>query len=114
MRTLSRPFTLLAVIDPKAPSARLCPIPGTTILPPDWRNMATLNIKNFPTSLYRKLQERARRQRRSLAQEVTHILEQALEESGPLSILELEGLGEDLWAEVDAVEHVERERSSWD
>ena len=41
--------------------------------------MATLNIKNLPDALYRKLQARARRQHRSLAQEVTHILTQAVE-----------------------------------
>jgi plasmid stability protein len=76
--------------------------------------MATLNIKNFPASLYRKLRARARRQHRSMAQEVTHILEQALEEPETLSILELEGLGVALWEETDAREHVERERDSWD
>lgn len=75
--------------------------------------MATLNIKNFPASLYRKLKERARRERRSMAQEVTHLLEEALEESEPLSILELEGLGEELWRDEDAAEHVARERDSW-
>ena len=36
--------------------------------------MATLNIKNMPDALYRKLQKRAKQQRRSLAQEVTQIL----------------------------------------
>jgi hypothetical protein len=41
-------------------------------------------------------------------------LEKALEESEPLSILEMEGLGEELWREVDAIEHVTRERDSWD
>jgi plasmid stability protein len=76
--------------------------------------MATLNIKNFPTSLYRKLRERARRQHRSMAQEVTHILERVLEEEEPLSILELEGLGSEIWKEIDAVEHVDGERSTWD
>jgi plasmid stability protein len=92
----------------------LCRVRTGGKLPPEGRNMATLNIKNFPVSLYRKLKERARRQHRSMAQEVTHILEQALGESDRLSILELEGLGEELWAEVDAAEHVERERSTWD
>lgn len=76
--------------------------------------MATLNIKNFPASLYRKLKERARRQHRSMAQEVTHILEHALEEPEQLSILELEGLGEELWKDIDAAEHVEKERGAWD
>ena len=75
--------------------------------------MATLNIKNFPAALYQRLQERARRERRSVAQEVTHILENALEDDR-LSLLELKGLGKELWAGVDAAEHVARERDSWD
>ena len=76
--------------------------------------MPTLNIKDFPAGLYRKLKARARRQRRSMAQEVTHILEQVLEDPEPVSILELDGLGEALWKDIDASRHVERERSSWD
>jgi plasmid stability protein len=76
--------------------------------------VATLNIKNFPAALYRKLKARARRERRSMAQEVTHLLERALEKPEPLSILELEGLGEELWRDEDITEHVARERDSWD
>jgi plasmid stability protein len=63
------------------------------------RPMATLNVKNLPDPLYRKLQARARRQRRSLAQEVIHLLTQALEE---------------VWKGVDAAAHVDTERRSWD
>jgi len=49
--------------------------------------MATLNVKNLPDPLYRKLQARARRQRRSLAQEVIHLLTQAVEEAdSPASV----------------------------
>lgn len=76
--------------------------------------MATLNIKNLPDGLYRKLQARAKRERRSVAQEVTHLLAQALEAPRPLSILELQGLGKELWLGIDAGDHVERERASWD
>ena len=76
--------------------------------------MAILNIKNLPDPLYRKLQARARRQRRSVAQEVTQILATALEAEVPLSILDLQGLGKDLWRDVDATEHVRKERDSWD
>jgi plasmid stability protein len=76
--------------------------------------MPTLNIKNFPAALYGKLKERARREHRSMAQEVTHILERALEEPAQYSILDLEGLGEELWAALEAEDHVERERRSWD
>ncbi|MEO5822729.1 MAG: Arc family DNA-binding protein, partial [Vicinamibacteraceae bacterium] len=86
---------------------------------PQWRiiggpAMATLNVKNLPDALYRKLQARARKERRSVAQEVTQILSQALEAPKPVSILALKGLGKELWQGRDAVEHVERERGSWD
>ena len=76
--------------------------------------MATLNIKNLPDALYRKLQARAKRERRSVAQEVTHLLSDALEASKPLSILELQGLGKEHWQSIDATAHVRRERDSWD
>jgi plasmid stability protein len=76
--------------------------------------MAILNIKNLSDSLYRKLKARARRNRRSVAQEVTVILEQAISDPEPLSLLDLEGLGAELWEGTDAAEHVEREREAWD
>ena len=67
----------------------------------------------FPT-LYKKLQARARRQRRSVAQEVIHLLTQAVEEPDTQSILELRGLGKELWTGIDAAAHVNAERRSWD
>ena len=76
--------------------------------------MATLNIKNLPDALYRKLQARAKRQRRSVAQEVTQLLSDALERPKATSILDLRGLGKALWTDIDAAAHVERERASWD
>jgi len=59
--------------------------------------MATLNIKNLPDRLYRKIQARAHREHRSIAQEV-----------------EFQGLGKDVWKKVDAGKHVNRERREWD
>ncbi|MFQ5515737.1 MAG: Arc family DNA-binding protein [Myxococcota bacterium] len=76
--------------------------------------MATLNIKNLPERLYEKLRARARRHHRSMAQEVTHILTRVLEEPEPLSILELQGLGKELWSDVGAAAHVDAERRAWD
>lgn len=76
--------------------------------------MATLNVKNLPDALYRKLRARARRDRRSVAQQVTQILSEALDQPKELSILELRGLGKELWEGIDAAEHVRRERDSWD
>jgi plasmid stability protein len=76
--------------------------------------MAILNVKNMPDALYRKLQDRARLQRRSISQEVVHLLSQALDAETPLSIMELKGLGKARWHGVDASAHVARERRSWD
>jgi len=76
--------------------------------------MATLNIKNLPNGLYRKLQARARREHRSVAQQITVMLTEQLESPKPLSILDLQGLGKDVWAGTDAAEHVRHERESWD
>jgi plasmid stability protein len=76
--------------------------------------MATLNIKNFPDDLYERLQERAGREHRSLAQQVIHLLDESARKPELHSILELRGLGKELWKEVDPVEHVRAERDSWD
>jgi len=76
--------------------------------------MATLNIKSFPDPLYQKLQERAQQEHRSLAQEVIHILHQAVKQEEPLSIMGLEGLGKEIWEGIDAAEYIRQERDSWD
>ncbi len=76
--------------------------------------MATLNVKNLPDSLYLKLQKRAKQQHRSVAQEVTKILDDVLESPAALSILTLRGLGKEHWTGIEAAAHVEVERKSWD
>ena len=76
--------------------------------------MATLNVKNLSDALYRRLQKRARERRRSVAQEVTVILEEALGRQELLSILELRGLGKEAWTGIDAAAHVDAERRAWD
>ena len=76
--------------------------------------MATLNIKNFPAALYEALQKRAEREHRSVAQEVIHLLERATEQPEPLSIMELRGLGKELWKGIDPAAYIREERESWD
>lgn len=76
--------------------------------------MATLNIKNLPDLLYESLKLRAESQHRSVAQEVTHILSEVLAVDEPLSILDLQGLGKELWSGMDVAQHVADERGSWD
>ena len=76
--------------------------------------MAVLNIKSVPDKLYRKLQARAKRERRSVAQEVIRILDHALAEQPRLSIMDLQGLGKDIWQGIDTGKYIETERRSWD
>ncbi len=76
--------------------------------------MATLNIKNLPDALHKKLKARARPHRRSVAQEVTHMLSEQLDQPAPLSILELRGLGKETWSGVEPARHVTGERAAWD
>jgi hypothetical protein len=76
--------------------------------------MATLNIKNLPDPLYEKLKARAKRERRSVAQEVIRLLSATVDTVPQLSIMELEGLGKEHWHGVDAAAHVEFERAAWD
>jgi plasmid stability protein len=76
--------------------------------------MATLNIKNFPERLYRRIKRRAGANRRSIAQEVVQILDEAVAQE---SLLALEGLGKAVWERAlkgrDAAEYVAEERDSW-
>jgi plasmid stability protein len=76
--------------------------------------VAPLNVKHLPNALYAKLKSRAKRERRSVAQEVTCLLSAALDRPQPLSIMELRGLGKELWQDIDAAAHVETERAPWD
>jgi plasmid stability protein len=77
-------------------------------------HVATLNIKNLPDGLYRRLKARAKSRHRSVAQEVTEILSRVLTEPEPLSILELRGLGKERWKGIDADEYVRSLREEWD
>ncbi len=76
--------------------------------------MATLNVKNVPDRLYATLQTRAKLRSRSVSQEVIAILAEVVDDSSALSVLELQGLGKELWRDTDATEHVRRERDAWD
>ena len=76
--------------------------------------MATLNIKNLPDELYARLKARATEHRRSISQEVVYILERTVAQEPERSILDLQGLGRDVWRDTGAEDYVRRERDSWD
>ncbi len=76
--------------------------------------MATLKVKDFPDSLYERLQEQARQRNRSLSPEVIHIVDEAPGPERTLSILGLQGLGKELWEGIDAAEYIRGERDSWE
>jgi plasmid stability protein len=76
--------------------------------------MAILNIKDLPDPLYERLKRQARAEGRSVSREVIRLLEAAVGPSEPTSILDLAGLGAELWRKTDATAHVEAERAAWD
>ena len=82
---------------------------------PDLATFATVRLeyKNLPDDLYRKLKARAKRERRSVSQEVKVLLTEALGSTARLSILQLQGLGKELWRDDDAEAHVADERTTW-
>ena len=59
--------------------------------------MATLIVKGLPNNLYEKLKVRAERDCRSVSEVVVRLLYAAMDEPRQLSILELQGLGKELW-----------------
>ncbi len=73
--------------------------------------MAPLIVKNLPDGLYRKLKARAKSEHRSVAQEVTVLLTEALQAKAMPSILQLQGLDKELWRDIDAEAHVGQERA---
>lgn len=76
--------------------------------------MATLKIKDFPDALYKRLKEQAQRERRTIAQQAIHVLDQFLEQEKTESILGLRGLGKEVWEGIDVAEYIREERDSWD
>lgn len=75
--------------------------------------MAVLDVKKLPDGLYRKLKARAKRERRSVSQEVVVLVAQVLEPGPPVSLLDWRGLGKERWRGGDAGWHVENERKAW-
>ena len=76
--------------------------------------MATLNIKKFPNDLYEKIRTIAEQEQRSLSQEIIYLLRQAVRSKEKRSLLELRGLGKELWEEVNVGDYLENERNTWD
>jgi len=48
-----------------------------------------------------------------LLEELAVIVRYQVEARQPRSILELEGLGKDIWEGIDAQEYIDQERASW-
>lgn len=76
--------------------------------------MTTLNL-DLSDPLYNVLKSRAAANQGPVSEEVVEILASSLRElpPPPLSILDLQGLGRDLWTGIEAAQHVHEERRSW-
>ena len=49
-----------------------------------------------------------------LLEALTRLVRRQIEEPRPYSIMDLEGLGAEIWQGIDAQTYVEQERSEWD
>lgn len=76
--------------------------------------MATLNVKQFPDGLYRQLRQMAKQQGRSISQQVVCLLRQSSEGAQQSSILQLRGLGKEVWRKTDSKNFVRKKRDSWE
>jgi plasmid stability protein len=75
--------------------------------------MATLNVKNLPEELHRKLKRRAKEERRSIASHVRWLIEQDSARPKRYTVDDLKGLGAEIWKDVDIEEYIRKERDSW-
>lgn len=60
-----------------------------------------------------RLSELTPAEEHQLLRQLASAVEQRAESHGSRSILELGGLGKEIWAGIDAVEYVREERASW-
>jgi len=61
----------------------------------------------------RIVQALSQSEQRRLVAEISETLQHANAGEQPASILELQGLGKEIWQGIDAQEYVDRERTSW-
>lgn len=71
--------------------------------------MATLNVKNLPEDLHRRLKRRAKQERRSIAGHVKWLIEQDSARPKRYTVDDLKGLGGP-WKGVDIQKWLDRER----
>lgn len=78
--------------------------------------MATLSItiSDLPEDIYTKLKERAERGHRSVAQEISRIVSEALSGGPRASVMELHGLGRESWSGIDPKAYLDELRGTWD
>jgi plasmid stability protein len=75
--------------------------------------MATLNVKNLPEDLHRRLKKRAKEEHRSVASHVKRLIEQDVAKPKRYTVNDLKGLGKGTWRDVDILKWLDRERDSW-
>lgn len=75
--------------------------------------MATLNVKDFPDTLYQKLKRQSRREGRSVASEVQVLLAEALIRSRKYTVNDFRGVGAEIWRGVDVQKYLDGERERW-
>lgn len=72
--------------------------------------MVKANVYN---EILQRVKELDLAQQLRLLEEVAGLIRQQTEQGGSRSILELQGLGKEVWEGVDVKDYLEQERASW-
>ena len=76
--------------------------------------MAPITISDIPPDVHAALEARAATHGRTVAEEAAAVLTASLRPARRHSLLELDGLGKELWEGIDTAAYIDEERRSWD
>ena len=64
-------------------------------------------------NIRRQVQELTPNEQLQLLEELATLVRQQIGQTAPVSIMQLAGLGEEIWQGIDAQAYVDQERDSW-
>jgi DNA-binding HxlR family transcriptional regulator len=79
-------------------------------------NLSNINLKTMSTyqEIRRQIQTLTPDEQLRLLEELAAIVRHRIQPKPKRSILELEGLGKEIWQGIDVQEYINQERDSWD
>ena len=77
--------------------------------------MTTVILKNLPDEIYNYLKSKADKTEKDISDEIVKLLKEKIGNiEKKRDILELKGLGKEIWKDIEPQEYVNKERESWE